>query len=543
MPVRRVGVVAAAVLLLSSSSASAVRQLTQPTVFTGYGFDACSAPSLAKLQAWSASPYRAVGIYIGGVNRACGQPNLTPVWVSSAIGLGWSLMPLYVGLQAPCVSQSGLERISTNPATAGTQGQAAADDAAAKAAALGLPAGSPVYLDLEGYKLGNAACTKAVQSFVTSWVQEAHERELAAGLYGSAASTIRDISVLSSDLPDAVWIADWNGVENVFGDPYVSDALWINHQRIHQYKGGHDESYGGVTINIDSSIVDSTVVGGTAAPPPPPPTAPAGTVTSADGLANVSWPASAFATQVVVTLTTAAPPPPPATYAVDLAVTEADNQAPVPGFGAPVTLHLLQPGAGSIPAFSPDGTTWQQLPELTSAGLSEAVHSAYTIDADGTVEIQTLVPGLFGLVPDTQPPSRPIVTARMSKNVLALSWPPATDNVRVATYDVLRNGTAVASLPGDARRTTVHGFSPASPSVFRIQALDAAGNAGKPSNAAVVVAHRRPQGLPRAIPQWAYALYGWQRGGGGKRPAAAPKRPPAWYWAWAAWRSTPFRLR
>ena len=533
-------------LLLSSGSASAVEQLGRPTVFTGYGFDACSAPSLGKLEAWGASPYRALGIYIGGTNRACSQPNLTPVWVSSALSMGWSLLPLYVGLQAPCVTQAKLDRISGTPATALAQGKAAADDAAAHAAVLGLPAGSPVYADVEGYKLGNATCTKAVQSFVAGWVQELHARGLVAGLYGSAASTIRDVSAVTDNLPDAVWIANWNGVEGVFGDPYVSNGLWVNHQRIHQYKGGHNETYGGVKINIDSNYVDSTVVGGSGTPTPPPPTpptVPAGTVTAVDGSASVSWPAEAFATQVVVTLTVSGAPPAPATYAVQLAATESDNQAPIDAFGAGVTLHLLRPVAGSVPAFSPDGATWQALPRLTSAGLSTTVPSAYTVDPDGTVEIETLVPGLFGLVPDTRPPSRPLVGGRMLNGSLSLTWTPATDDVAVAAYNVLRNGSTVTSVPATARSARVRGFSAAAPTVYRIQAVDDAGNAGQPSTAIVVVAHKRPAGLPKAVPQWAYSLYAWQHAGGGKRPAKAPKRPPAWYWNWAAWRSAPFVLR
>ena len=76
------------------------------------------------------------------------------------------------------------------------------------------------------------------------------------GVYGSAASTIRDIAALGASIPDAAWIANWNGVEAVFGDPHVSDALWANHQRVHQYKGGHNETWGGVTLNIDNDYVD-----------------------------------------------------------------------------------------------------------------------------------------------------------------------------------------------------------------------------------------------------------------------------------------------
>jgi hypothetical protein len=538
--VRRLGALLALALVLPASTSAAVGQV-RPSVFSGYGFDACTAPSLTKLQAWTASPYRAVGIYIGGANRACKQPNLTPAWVESAVGIGFALMPLYVGLQAPCVGQAGLAKFAKPPATAATQGAAAADDAAADAVTLGLPAGSPLFFDLEGYALHDAACTRAVQSFVTAWDDQLHAQGFVAGVYGSAATTIRDVAALP-ELPDTVWIADWNGVESVYGDPYVSDELWTNHQRIHQYKGGHKETYAGVTIDIDSSYVDSTVVGGTAPPPPPPAPAPAGQVAAADGLATAGWPATAFTTAVVVTLT-AGTASAPALYAVQLAVTESDNQAVVTSFGAPVTIHLLHPAPGTVPAVSPDGTSWVQLPRLTAAGVSAGAPSAYTVDPDGTIEIQTLVPGLFGLVPDTTPPSPPIVAGRMVHGALVLSWQGATDNVAVQSYNLLRNGNPVASLAAAARRTTVRGFSPAAPTVFRIQAVDAAGNAGRPSPAVVVVYHRRPSSIPHAVPRWAYALYTWQHRGGGKRPAKAPKRPPAWYWAWAAWRSTPFLLR
>ena len=40
------------------------------TDFTGKGFDACTAPSAAAMQAWlRSSPYRAVGVYIGGSDQ------------------------------------------------------------------------------------------------------------------------------------------------------------------------------------------------------------------------------------------------------------------------------------------------------------------------------------------------------------------------------------------------------------------------------------------------------------------------------------------
>src|SRR6202041_2877790 len=71
-----------------------------PTDFTGKGFDACTAPSAATMATWlQRSPYRAVGIYIGGSDRACAQPNLTASWVSQQQSAGWHFMPIYVGPQ------------------------------------------------------------------------------------------------------------------------------------------------------------------------------------------------------------------------------------------------------------------------------------------------------------------------------------------------------------------------------------------------------------------------------------------------------------
>src|SRR5215471_17711573 len=69
------------------------------SVFTGYAFDACNAPGNDALTAWLASPYRALGIYIGGVNRACSNARLSADWAAAAVSTGWSLIPLYVGLQ------------------------------------------------------------------------------------------------------------------------------------------------------------------------------------------------------------------------------------------------------------------------------------------------------------------------------------------------------------------------------------------------------------------------------------------------------------
>src|SRR5262249_44918099 len=118
---------AAACLAFAGAGAAAPKAPTVPNAraggFTGYGFASCNAPSLDELTAWLASPYRAVGIYIGGASRSCANAELSPVWVAGALSGGWSLIPTYVGLQAPCVSSSARKSRFT-AANAQSQGTA-----------------------------------------------------------------------------------------------------------------------------------------------------------------------------------------------------------------------------------------------------------------------------------------------------------------------------------------------------------------------------------------------------------------------------------
>src|SRR6185295_18174038 len=93
--------------------------------------------------------YRAIGVYIGGANRACAQPNLTTTWVGEQVAVGWHLIPTYVGLQAPTSSCSDCAKLSASKASA--QGTAAAVDAVLKAQGVGIGPGSPIYFDMEAY--------------------------------------------------------------------------------------------------------------------------------------------------------------------------------------------------------------------------------------------------------------------------------------------------------------------------------------------------------------------------------------------------------
>jgi hypothetical protein len=237
--------------------------------FSGLGFDACSAPSVTQMAAWLGSPYRAVGIYLGGANMACAQSNLSAAWVSQESAAGWHLIPTYVGLQAPANS-CGCAGISSRVATA--QGVAGANDAVAHARAIGLGPGNPIYTDMEYYPRGSTN-SPAVLAFLSGWTSQLHALGYLSGVYGNSDSVIADLITREGTgypEPDDIWFAEWNDVRTTNSD-YFSSGFWVAH-RLHQYNGGHDATYGGVTINIDSNAIDGVTAGAgsTVASQPPP---------------------------------------------------------------------------------------------------------------------------------------------------------------------------------------------------------------------------------------------------------------------------------
>jgi hypothetical protein len=224
------------------------------------GFDTCTAPSLQAMRAWRKS-YSAAAIYIGGEEMACDYGNLSASWVRAVRAMGWSLIPLYVGLQAPCTSFS--EKIQ--PRQAPAEGTGAAENAVADAQSFGLGPGTPIYFDMEAYDGANGGCRDSVLSFLNQWTRELHEHRYVSGVYSSAASGAEDLgnatSVSGHPLaePDAIWFALWDNQANVDGLPYLLNSWWNPDRRIKQYQGAHWVKAGGVKLDIDSDWVQGPV--------------------------------------------------------------------------------------------------------------------------------------------------------------------------------------------------------------------------------------------------------------------------------------------
>jgi Domain of unknown function (DUF1906) len=104
------------------------------------------------MDAWLASPYRAIGNYIDGAQRACDQPNLTADWVA----------------------------------------RQAADDAAEQAAALGFGPRTPLYYDMEAYQSNQ---TGAALAFESAWTRELHVRGYASGYTGGSRETYGGVQI------------------------------------------------------------------------------------------------------------------------------------------------------------------------------------------------------------------------------------------------------------------------------------------------------------------------------------------------------------
>jgi hypothetical protein len=245
----------------SASFQRTTTSLIAGATYLGGAFDTCAAPAVSTMAAWwGTSQYQAAGIYLGGINRACPDGNLSADWVHQVSAQGWRLIPAYVGRQAPCVTAHNLSLM--DPATAPAQAVSAADDAAARAAALGIEPGSAIYFDLENYRRDSPSCTSTVMHYIDSWVRELHSHGYLAGVYSSAGSGIADlVSAVGTPgwaVPDALWIARWDANQTT-ADSVLPPGYWSAHQRIKQFAGGHKETHGPVTIDVDGDYVDGPV--------------------------------------------------------------------------------------------------------------------------------------------------------------------------------------------------------------------------------------------------------------------------------------------
>ncbi|MEP7024070.1 MAG: glycoside hydrolase domain-containing protein, partial [Actinomycetota bacterium] len=191
------------------------------------------------------SRYRAVGIYIGGSERACGQRNLTVRWLRAEAAVGWHFFPMYVGPQAQYHQLRSPAR----------QARRAANDAAAQAERLGFGPRTPIYYDMESFPPRQ---TGKVLRFSTAWTKRLHYLGFEAGLYSSSSSGIAQLArhyrSHSLTMPDVIYDALWNHHKNTT-DSVLGSRQWQG-RRLHQFSGNVTETHGGAKIRIDRDYLN-----------------------------------------------------------------------------------------------------------------------------------------------------------------------------------------------------------------------------------------------------------------------------------------------
>ncbi|MFZ0773448.1 MAG: glycoside hydrolase domain-containing protein [Candidatus Sulfotelmatobacter sp.] len=240
------------------------------------GISKCSySQSLTVMQAWmNSSPYYDTSVYLpGSPNRGTDQA-LTQAWVQGAVQQGWGLIPIWFGPQRPCACYYVKGQCtqfptvySSNPYSDGTT---AADKAVSSAQALGLST-LVTYADVENYYV-SGLCTaaqrkaagQAVRSYVQGWVTGLHAMGYSsgAGVYANPVPIATDISVVSPK-PDNIWIAQANGQVTIWnvGTSYgMTDSMWPNNQRIHQFLIDQAAvTWGGTPLQIDDDIDNAPI--------------------------------------------------------------------------------------------------------------------------------------------------------------------------------------------------------------------------------------------------------------------------------------------
>jgi hypothetical protein len=229
---------------------------------------------------WTDSPYQDIGVYLGGCDVYCVSPNgqntcastwhssssktvdtnLTSAWMTSVTHMGWGILPIWVGPQAPCIANASSYWTINNSDTYST-GTYQADLAVAQANALGITNGI-IYYDMEGYTPDGGSCSSAVETFLDSWTAELHTQGFQSGLYGGISDFETDFLALSPE-PDVAWIAAWDSNNTIWNIGTLSNSYWPTNQRIHQWNSETSgETWGGVNLGgIDQNVVDAPVVG------------------------------------------------------------------------------------------------------------------------------------------------------------------------------------------------------------------------------------------------------------------------------------------
>jgi hypothetical protein len=243
-------------------------------IANGQGFDNCKPLSVDGMQNWwHNSPYSSVNIYLGGISALCPFDELDFDWYSQVAGQGWSFILTWAGPQAPkgCPDNCKFRfPMSIDPEIAYLEGKLEALAAVETAESIGFKEQMVIYYDVESYSGADEGTRATVAAFIRGWTEQLHDLGHLAGAYGAACTSYVVDWAFNDPVLDDVWVAQWNKEYAYDPDATVYNTtcldgkdeppiFWTNHQRLKQYTGPHYETWGDLTLKIDSDVLDGQV--------------------------------------------------------------------------------------------------------------------------------------------------------------------------------------------------------------------------------------------------------------------------------------------
>ena len=133
-------------------------------------------------------------------------------------------------------------------------------------------------------------------------------------------------------------------------------------------------------------------------------------------------------------------------------------------------------------------TVGPQVTKYTDATGTSGVAYTYRVAARDLAGNTTSATLTSGGTPDTTAPTAPsnLTGSATGYTTASLSWGAATDNIRVQSYAILRNGTPVASAPAGTTSYADTGLAPGATYNYQVTAVDSSGNQSTASNPAGV---------------------------------------------------------
>ncbi len=223
---------------------------------TLHGFDKCEAPTIKELKAWKNSPYIATNLYIGGNRRNsyCRPTNdsrITSSYIKDIYNIGFKIIPTWVGPQPYDIKYFS---------NAYNKGVEEAKKAIKKMRNLNImqldgKGGGVVYYDLEPIKAStkqNNTYLNRIIYFLNGWADELKQNNISVGFYFN----ISDLKYLKSitDKTDFFWYAHYNNKAEI---PSEIFDVW-GEKVIKQYENSHNETWGGITLNIDCDSISKS---------------------------------------------------------------------------------------------------------------------------------------------------------------------------------------------------------------------------------------------------------------------------------------------